>query len=156
RHRDNGRVAASRGPRPVAQPALAHVRLRDAGGVMLRGGDVVDQRHRFRVPAPRTHLSQPLTIADSLECPPVRQMHGHAIKRLPAQQSSSREFPPNPYPTCTAPLPSGKHWTSSQAAQARSQRVDPDWRLADAGDGWPVGAEGADWELAGAVDGQLG
>ena len=43
-----------------------------------------------------------------------------------------------------------------QHARARSQRVDPDWHLADAGDGWPVGAEGADRELAGAVDGQLG
>jgi hypothetical protein len=51
-----------------------------------------DQRHRLRVPAPGTHLSQPLTVADSLECPPVRQMHSHAVKPLPAPQSSSRDF----------------------------------------------------------------
>src|SRR5215472_16447107 len=43
-----------------------------------------------------------------------------------------------------------------QHARAHSQRVDPERHLADAGDGWPVGAEGADRELAGTVDGQLG
>ena len=40
---------------------------------------VADQRHRFRVTAPRPHLGQPLTIADRLECPPMRQMDSHAI-----------------------------------------------------------------------------
>src|SRR5260221_10505139 len=39
---------------------------------------------------------------------------------------------------------------------ACSQRIDPDWHLADAGDGRPVGAEGADREPAEAVDVQLG
>jgi hypothetical protein len=81
------------GTRSVVQPALAHVRLRHAGRVMLSGGDIVNQRHRLRIPAPRTHLSQPLTVADSLERPPVRQMHGHAIDRnSPKQHPNSRAF----------------------------------------------------------------
>src|SRR6266567_277011 len=63
----------------MVQPALAHIRPGDAGRVMLGRGDVTDQRHRLRVTTPRPHLGQPLTIADRLECPPVRQMHSHAI-----------------------------------------------------------------------------
>ena len=36
---------------------------------MPRGGEVAGQRHRLGVPAPLAHPSQPLIIADSLECP---------------------------------------------------------------------------------------
>src|ERR1700730_4757258 len=59
---------------------------------MLRGCDVIDQRHRLRIPAPRTHPGQPLTITDGLERPPVRQMHAHAIDRNSPGKSKFKSF----------------------------------------------------------------
>lgn len=60
---------------PWSQLALAHVRLPDAGGLMLRGGGVADQRIDSGFPRHgRTLVSRSLpataaSIADSLECP---------------------------------------------------------------------------------------
>src|SRR5260370_41754894 len=70
-------ASAQHHPARIAQPHVrqgwldqgpgAHVRPRDASRVMLRGGHDVDQSQRLPVPAPRTHVSQPLTNPDRLE-----------------------------------------------------------------------------------------
>jgi hypothetical protein len=76
-HRHERIIAAPRRARTPIQPAPAHIRLRDPGRMMLRGGDIIDQRHRFWIPAPRPHLDQPRAVTDRFERPPVRQMRPH-------------------------------------------------------------------------------